>query len=182
MNLIKTKIDGLVILEPSIHMDERGCFFETYNYKEVTKLLGKIDFVQDNQSISKRYVLRGLHFQYPPHSQSKLVRCVKGEILDIAVDLRQKSRTYMQHERTYLSQTNKNMLYIPKGFAHGFVVLSEFAIISYKVDNYYNSKAEAGIIWNDSDLNIDWEIEHKKTIISEKDKKLPPFSVIKNTF
>lgn len=182
MKLFKTKIDGLALLKPHIYNDERGCFLETYNHNELTKLLGKIDFVQDNQSFSKRGVLRGLHFQSPPYSQSKLVSCVKGEILDIAVDLRKKSKTYMQYESTRLSEKNKNILFIPKGFAHGFVVISDSAIISYKVDNYYNSKAESGIIWNDPDLNIKWGIKHESLIISEKDKKLPPFSRIVNNF
>ena len=182
MNLIKTKIEGLVILKPIIVKDKRGYFMESHNKKNVNKLLGNINFLQDNGSESFRGVLRGLHFQKPPHAQSKLVRCVKGKVLDIALDLRNNSDTYGHFETTVLSAENKEQLFIPKGFAHGFVVLSESAIFSYKVDDYYNSESESGIIWNDPDLNIKWKIKQTEIIISEKDKRLPSFNNIINPF
>lgn len=176
MNLIKTKIEGLVKLKPLIIKDERGSFIESFNKKNIDKLLGNNKFIQDNESESYRGVLRGLHFQKPPHTQSKLVRCVKGVVLDVALDLRKNSKTYGQYETTVLSGEDKEQLFIPKGFAHGFVVLSESAILSYKVDNHYNYKSESGIIWNDPDLNIDWKISKSKIVISEKDSKLPFFN------
>lgn len=175
MNLIKTKIDGLVILEPTILKDNRGYFMECYNRKNIHNLLGDVNFVQDNESQSSRGVLRGLHFQKPPYSQAKLVRCLKGRLLDVALDLRKDSKTYGIYETTLLSDKNKNQLFIPKGFAHGFVVLSETAIFSYKVDNYYNSDFESGILWSDTDLKIDWKINKKEIIVSEKDRTLPAF-------
>ena len=182
MNLIKGTIDGLILLKSTIFKDERGYFIESYNQKNINKLLGDIHFVQDNESESSRGVLRGLHFQKPPLSQSKLVRCLKGEILDVALDLRKKSRTYGLFETTLLSDKNKNKLFIPKGFAHGFIVLSESAIVSYKVDNYYDPNYESGVLWNDTDLNIDWKINADEVILSEKDRNLPPFSKIINPF
>ena len=182
MNLIKGAIDGLILLKSTIFKDERGYFIESYNQKNINKLLGDIHFVQDNESESSRGVLRGLHFQKPPFAQAKLVRCLKGEILDVALDLRKKSRTYGLFETTLLSDKNKNQLFIPKGFAHGFVVLSESAIVSYKVDNYYDPNYESGVLWNDTDLNIDWKINADEVILSEKDRNLPPFSKIINPF
>ncbi len=182
MKLIKTNIEGLIVLEPTIFEDDRGYFIESYNQKKVNKLLGDILFVQDNESKSSRGVLRGLHFQPPPFSQAKLFRCIEGEILDVAVDLRTRSNTYGQFETTLLSDKNKNQIFIPKGFAHGFVTLSEFAIVSYKVDNYYDQNYQSGILWNDRDLNIDWKINHNEIILSEKDKNLPPLSKIINPF
>tara|TARA_Y100001954_G_C15814505_1_gene606788 strand:+ start:2544 stop:3092 length:549 start_codon:yes stop_codon:yes gene_type:complete len=182
MNLIKTTIDGLVLLKPTAFKDKRGYFMEAYNQKIINKLFGKIHFVQDNESESSRGVLRGLHFQKPPFAQAKLVRCLKGEILDVALDLRKKSRTYGLFETTLLSDKNKNQLFIPKGFAHGFIVLSELAIVSYKVDNHYNPNYESGVIWNDKDLNIDWKINANEVILSEKDKKLSPLAKIINPF
>ena len=182
MNLRKTKIEGLLILKPTILKDKRGYFIESYNQMTVNKLLGNINFLQDNESESSRAVLRGLHFQKPPYAQSKLVRCVKGIVLDVALDLRKKSKTYGHFETTVLSSENKEQLFVPKGFAHGFIVLSESAILSYKVDNYYNSKSESGIIWNDPDLNIDWKINKKEIIVSEKDKSLPTFNNIISPF
>lgn len=176
MNILKTKIDGLVVLKPIIFKDFRGSFTESYNQKKVNKLLGDINFVQDNESISSKGVLRGLHFQNPPYTQAKLVRCLKGKVLDVALDLRKNSKTYGHFETNILTEENHNQIFIPKGFAHGFVVLSEFATLSYKVDNYYNSKSENGIIWNDSDLNIDWKIKNDKIILSEKDCKLQCFN------
>ncbi|MDC0910347.1 dTDP-4-dehydrorhamnose 3,5-epimerase [Flavobacteriaceae bacterium] len=176
MKLRKTKIDGLVILKPIIIKDQRGYFIESYNKTIVNKLLDNINFVQDNESESSRGVLRGLHFQKPPFTQSKLVRCVKGIVLDVALDLRKNSKTYGRFETTVLSSENKEQLFVPKGFAHGFIVLSEFAILSYKVDNYYNHESESGIIWNDPDLNIDWKINKADIVISKKDKKLSTFN------
>jgi len=182
MNLEYTKIDGLVILKPIILKDDRGCFIESFNQINVNKLLGNTNFVQDNESESFRGVLRGLHFQKPPYAQSKLVRCVKGKVLDVALDIRKKSKTYGQFESRILSGDNKEQLFIPKGFAHGFIVLSESAIFSYKVDNYYNHMSECGVVWNDSNLNIDWKILKSKIIISEKDKRLSTFSSLKSPF
>ena len=182
MNLIKTTIDGLIVLKPTVFEDERGYFMESYNQKNINKLLGNVHFVQDNESKSSKGVLRGLHFQKPPFSQAKLVRCLEGEILDVALDLRKESKTYGLFESTLVSDKNKNILFIPRGFAHGFVVLSELAIVSYKVDNYYNPNYESGVLWNDSDLNIDWKIKANKVIVSEKDKSLPTFNNIINPF
>ena len=182
MNLRKTKIEDLLILKPTILKDKRGYFIESYNQMTVNKLLGNINFLQDNESESSRAVLRGLHFQKPPYAQSKLVRCVKGIVLDVALDLRKKSKTYGHFETTVLSSENKEQLFVPKGFAHGFIVLSESAILSYKVDNYYNPESESGIIWNDPDLNIDWKINKKEIIVSEKDKSLPTFNNIISPF
>ena len=176
MNLIKTRLDGLVILKPTIFKDHRGYFMESYHQKNINKLLGIANFVQDNESESSKGVLRALHFQKPPFAQAKLVRCLKGSVLDVALDLRKDSKTYGMFETSLLSEENKNQLFIPKGFAHGFVVLSETAIFSYKVDNYYNPKSESGIIWNDPDLNIDWKINKNEIIVSEKDKKLSTFN------
>ena len=135
-----------------------------------------INFVQENESQSSKGVLRGLHFQNPPYTQSKLVRCVKGVVLDVALDLRKMSQSYGQFETTILSHENKKQLFIPKGFAHGFIVLSDSAIFSYKVDNYYNFESESGLIWNDPDLKIDWKTNKKEIIVSEKDSKLPRFN------
>lgn len=178
MNLIKTKIEGLIILKLKTIEDNRGYFFETYN-KNSLKILNNINFVQENESKSHKGVLRGLHYQKPPFSQSKLVRCVQGKVLDVALDLRKNSDTFGLTVSTILSQDNKKQLFIPKGFAHGFIVLSDSAIISYKVDNYYNPDFEDGVLWNDKDLKINWILEKDKIMISEKDKKLPTF---KETF
>ena len=182
MNLIKTKLDGLVVLKPTVFKDNRGYFMESYNQKNINKLLGNVNFVQDNESESSRGVLRGLHFQKPPYTQAKLVRCLKGGVLDVALDLRKDSKTYGIFETISLTEENKKQLFIPKGFAHGFIVLSKSAILSYKVDNYYNPESESGIIWNDPDLNIDWKINKNEIIVSEKDKNLPAFNEIINPF
>jgi len=182
MNLIKTKLDGLVVLKPTVFKDNRGYFMESYNQKNINKLLGNVNFVQDNESESSRGVLRGLHFQKPPYTQAKLVRCLKGSVLDVVLDLRKDSKTYGIFETISLTEENKKQLFIPKGFAHGFIVLSKSAILSYKVDNYYNPESESGIIWNDPDLNIDWKINKNEIIVSEKDKNLPTFNEIINPF
>ena len=182
MNLIKTTLDGLVVLKPTIFKDNRGYFMESYNQKNINKLVGNVNFVQDNESESSLGVLRGLHFQKPPYAQAKLVRCLKGSVLDVVLDLRKDSKTYGIFETILLTEENKKQLFIPKGFAHGFVVLSETAIFSYKVDNYYNPDSESGVLWNDLDLNIDWKINKKEIIVSEKDKSLPTFNNIINPF
>mgnify|MGYP006144917667 FL=1 len=182
MNLIKTTLDGLVVLKPTIFKDNRGYFMESYNQKNINKLVGNVNFVQDNESESSRGVLRGLHFQKPPYAQAKLVRCLKGSVLDVVLDLRKDSKTYGIFETILLTEENKKQLFIPKGFAHGFVVISETAIFSYKVDNYYNPDSESGVLWNDLDLNIDWKINKKEIIVSEKDKSLPTFNNIINPF
>ena len=182
MDLIKTKLDGLVVLKPTIFKDSRGYFMESYNQKNINKLLGNVNFVQDNESESSRGVLRGLHFQKPPYTQTKLVRCLKGSVLDVVLDLRKDSKSYGIFETFSLTEKNKKQLFIPKGFAHGFVVLSKSAIFSYKVDNYYNPDSEGGVLWNDTDLNIDWKINKNEIIVSEKDKNLPTFNKIINPF
>ena len=182
MNLIKTTLDGLVVLKPTVFKDNRGYFMESYNQKNINKLVGNVNFVQDNESESSRGVLRGLHFQKPPYAQAKLVRCLKGSVLDVVLDLRKDSKTYGIFETILLTEENKKQLFIPKGFAHGFVVLSETAIFSYKVDNYYNPDSESGVLWNDLALNIDWKINKKEIIVSEKDKSLPTFNNIINPF
>ena len=182
MNLIKTTIDGLVVLQPTIFKDHRGYFMESFHKKNINNLIGDINFVQDNESESSRGVLRGLHFQKPPYAQAKLVRCLKGSVLDVALDLRKDSKTYGMFETTLLSEENNIQLFIPKGFAHGFVVLSETAIFSYKVDTYYNPEFESGILWNDPDLKIDWKINKAEIIISEKDTKLSAFNNFVNPF
>ena len=182
MNLIKTTLDGIVVLKPTIFKDNRGYFMESYNQNNINKLVGNVHFVQDNESVSSRGVLRGLHFQKPPYAQAKLVRCLKGSVLDVVLDLRKDSKTYGIFETILLTEENKKQLFIPKGFAHGFVVLSETAIFSYKVDNYYNPDSESGVLWNDLDLNIDWKINKKEIIVSEKDKSLPTFNNTINPF
>ena len=182
MILFKTTFDSLVVLKPNIFKDNRGYFMESYNQNNINNLLGNVNFVQENESESSRGVLRGLHFQKPPYAQAKLVRCLKGSVLDVVLDLRKDSKTYGIFETFLLTEENKKQLFIPKGFAHGFVVLSEIAIFSYKVDNYYNPDFESGVLWNDLNLNIDWKINKKEIIVSEKDKSLPTFNNIINPF
>ena len=175
MKIIKTSIEGLVIIEPKIFKDSRGYFFEPYNKLKFDKYLGKINFVQDNESKSERGVLRGFHFQKPPYAQAKLVRCIQGEVIDIALDLRKKSNTYGKYHKILLSSENKKQFFVPRGFAHGFVVLSEIAILSYKVDNYYNKESSRGIAFDDPELGINWEIKRTHMKISIKDKNQKPF-------
>jgi len=182
MNFIKTKISDLVIIEPNVFGDARGYFLESYNQNEFEKNIGRNTFVQDNESKSSKGVLRGLHFQKPPFSQAKLVRCIVGEVLDVAVDLRKNSETYGQHVSVMLSGENKRQLFVPKGFAHGFVVLSEFATFAYKVDNSYSPNDEDGIMWNDTDLNINWELEKDEILLSDKDKELTSFNDFETPF
>lgn len=183
MNLIKTKIEDLVIIEPKIFTDDRGYFFESYNKKKLEVLTGKqYNFVQDNESKSSYGVIRGLHYQLAPYSQAKLVRVLKGKVYDVAVDLRKNSPTFGEWVGVELSAENKRQFLIPKGFAHGFSVLSETAVFAYKCDEYYHPEAEAGIIYNDSSLRIDWKVPEKDIKLSEKDKLLPEFGNAKMNF
>ena len=182
MKFIETKIKDLIIIEPKVYGDKRGYFFESYNSKKLEKNLGNISFVQDNESKSSRGVLRGLHFQKPPYDQAKLVRCVQGKVLDVAVDIRKGSKTFLKHVTVELSEVNKRQLFIPRGFAHGFIVLSELAVFAYKVDNTYAPKYDAGIKWNDKELNIDWEIDDSLVLVSEKDSNLPYLTDFKSPF
>ena len=176
MIIKETKLQGCFILEPKVFNDKRGYFLESYNQKIFNELIGKtINFVQDNESFSSKGVLRGLHYQTGEHAQAKLVRVIKGKVLDVAVDIRKGSTTYGQHVAVELSEDNKKQLFVPRGFAHGFVVLSDTALFSYKCDNFYNKASEGGIIYNDSTLNIDWILPSKEHIVSEKDVILPKF-------
>ena len=173
MNITKTEIEGVVIIEPTIFTDSRGYFFESFSYKEFSQKVVNTIFVQDNESYSVYGVLRGLHFQRPPYAQAKLVRVVKGLILDIAVDIRKESATFGNYIAIELSDLNKRQLFIPHGFAHGFVVLSDGAIVNYKSDNYYSPESEGSILWNDAQLNIDWRLPIDEIVLSDKDKKSP---------
>ncbi|TAJ11270.1 dTDP-4-dehydrorhamnose 3,5-epimerase [Marinilabiliaceae bacterium JC017] len=172
MKFIETEIKGLFIIEPRIYGDHRGYFFESFNQREFEENVGKVQFVQDNESCSSCGVLRGLHFQKPPFHQAKLVRCVNGQVLDVAVDLRKGSPTFGKHVSVVLSDENKRQFFVPRGFAHGFVVLSKSAIFSYKVDNWYAPEHDSGITWNDPTLNIDWQIPEESILLSGKDKLL----------
>jgi dTDP-4-dehydrorhamnose 3,5-epimerase len=171
MNIIKTNIEGVVIIEPKLFKDKRGYFFESFSEKDFEEKVCKTRFVQDNESMSSYGVIRGLHFQYPPFTQSKLVRCVKGKVLDVAVDIRKGSPTYGQHVAVELSEENHLQLFVPRGFAHGFAVLSETAIFQYKCDNFYAPQADGGISIKDNNLKIDWMIPFENAILSEKDTK-----------
>ena len=171
MEVIKTDIEGVVIIEPRIFKDARGYFFESFSQKEFDEKVMPIKFVQDNESMSSYGVMRGLHFQRPPFAQSKLVRCVKGRVLDVAVDIRKGSPTYGQHVAVELSEDNHRQFFIPRGFAHGFSVLSETAIFQYKCDNFYTPEADGGISIKDESLGIDWKISRENAILSEKDIK-----------
>ena len=174
MEVIKTALDGVVVIEPKVFADSRGYFFESYNKQRFNEATGlDIDFVQDNQSKSCYGVLRGLHFQKPPYAQSKLVRCVKGQILDISVDIRKSSPTFGKYVAVELTEDNHRQLFIPHGFAHGFVVLSEEAIFQYKCDNFYHKESEGAIAWNDPEINIDWTIPFDDVMLSDKDEVNP---------
>lgn len=178
MEVIKTAIEGVLIIEPKVFGDSRGYFFESFSQREfdekVAPILGHtINFVQDNESMSSYGVMRGLHFQRPPYTQSKLVRCVKGAVLDVAVDIRKGSPTYGQHIAVELTEDNHRQFFVPRGFAHGFAVLSETAIFQYKCDEFYHPEAEGAIIWNDPDVAIQWPIPSNKVLLSEKDKHHP---------
>ena len=171
MEIIKTGIEGLLILEPRIFQDARGYFFESFSQREFEEKVGPVHFVQDNESMSTYGVMRGLHFQRPPYTQSKLVRCVSGAVLDVAVDIRQGSPTYGQHVAVELTAENHRQFFIPKGFAHGFAVLSETAVFQYKCDEFYHPEADAGISILDDSLGIDWRIPTDKAILSDKDTR-----------
>ncbi len=173
MELIKTDIEGVVILVPKVFTDTRGYFFESYNTRAFEELVGTVNFVQDNESCSSRGVMRGLHFQRPPHAQAKLVRCVRGAVLDVAVDIRKDSPTYGKHVTCLLTENNHRQFFIPRGFAHGFAVLSDTAVFQYKCDNYYCPEADGGISILDSALGIDWQLDLSEAILSEKDRLHP---------
>ena len=182
MNFIKTDIEGVKIIEPKVFGDERGYFFESFSQKEFDENVCKTVFVQDNESKSCYGVLRGLHFQMPPFAQAKLVRCVRGRVLDVAVDIRKGSPTYGKHITCELSEENHRMFFVPRGFAHGFSVLSETAIFQYKCDNYYAPQSEGALMWNDKDLNINWLVPEDRVILSEKDKHHPLFNDFESPF
>ena len=182
MKVIETIIKDLLILEPKVYKDNRGYFLESYNQKEFEDLSLQTLFVQDNESKSSKGTLRGLHFQKPPFDQAKLVRCIEGKVLDVAVDLRNGSKTYGQYIAIELSGENKKQLFIPRGFAHGFLVLSESAIFAYKVDNIYAPDYDSGIYWNDPILNISWGVDKSEILVSEKDSKLSFFSEFESPF
>ena len=173
MNVIKTDIEGPVIIEPRLFKDERGYFFESYSEREFTKQIREIKFVQDNESKSVYGVLRGLHFQKPPYAQSKLVRVILGSVLDVVVDIRRGSPTFGKHVSVELSGENHRQIFIPRGFAHGFVVLSPEVVFQYKCDNFYSPQSEGALAWDDPELGIDWKIPAEKIILSEKDKHHP---------
>ncbi len=176
MNVIETELKGCFIFEPKVFQDIRGNFFESFNQQLFNNLINtKTSFVQDNESFSTKGVLRGLHYQLGEHAQAKLVRVIKGKVLDIAVDIRKESKTFGKHVALELSEDNKKQLFVPRGFAHGFIVLSETAIFSYKCDNFYNKESEAGIIFNDPQLKINWILPKNEIILSEKDLLLPKF-------
>ena len=171
MNYIETEIQGVYVLEPRVFQDARGYFMETWNQADFDKHIGKVTFIQDNESKSSYGVLRGLHYQKGEFSQAKLVRVIKGRVLDVAVDIRKSSPTFGKYVLAELSEENKRQLFIPRGFAHGFLVLSDEAVFTYKVDNVYAPQAEAGIKWNDEDIAIEWPIAPKDLILSEKDTR-----------
>ena len=173
MEVKQTAIEGLLIIRPRVFIDERGYFFETYSQRQFKEKVSDTLFVQDNESSSTRGVLRGLHFQKPPYAQAKLVRAVRGEVLDVAVDLRAGSPTFGKHSAIKLSEENKLQLFIPRGFAHGFIVLSEKAVFQYKCDNYYMPEHEGALLWSDPALGIDWLLPEEEIVLSEKDKHNP---------
>lgn len=182
MEVIKTEIDGVVIIEPRIFKDARGYFFESFSQKEFDEKVGHVEFVQDNESMSSYGVMRGLHFQRPPFAQAKLVRCVRGKVLDVAVDIRKGSPTYGKHVAVELTEDNHRQFFIPKGFAHGFAVLSETAVFQYKCDEFYHPEADGGISILDGSLGIDWRIPTERAILSEKDTKHPLLSNFDSPF
>ena len=182
MDVIKTAIEGVVIIEPKVFKDARGYFFESFSQREFEEKVRKINFVQDNESMSSYGVMRGLHFQRPPFTQSKLVRCVRGAVLDVAVDLRKGSSTYGQSVAVELTEDNHRQFFIPKGFAHGFAVLSESAVFQYKCDEFYHPEADGGISILDESLGIDWRIPADKAILSDKDLKHPRLTEFESPF
>ena len=182
MNIIKTAIEGVVVIEPRVFEDERGYFFESFSEREFSAEVGEYHFVQSNEAKSSYGVVRGLHFQFPPHAQSKLVRVAKGRILDVAVDIRRSSPTFGKYVAIELSDKNHRQVFIPQGFAHGYSVLSEEAVVEYKCDNYYAPESEGAVAWNDADLAIDWQIPSDKIILSAKDKAHPSLAECKTLF
>lgn len=173
MNIIKTAIEGVVIIEPKVFADDRGYFFESFSQQRFIESICNTTFVQDNESKSSYGVLRGLHYQKPPYAQSKLVRVVKGSVLDVAVDIRKGSPTFSKYVAVELSQENKRQFFIPRGFAHGFVVLTQEAIFQYKCDAYYAPNYEGSVLWNDTTIGIDWKVPHQDIILSSKDTQSP---------
>ena len=173
MNIIRTEIPEVVIIEPKVFGDNRGYFFESFSERDFAAQVREVKFVQDNESKSCYGVLRGLHFQKPPHAQSKLVRVVKGRVLDVAVDIRKGSPTFGKYVAVELSEDNRRQFFVPRGFAHGFAVLSEEAVFQYKCDNYYAPQSEGAVAWDDPDLAIDWKVPSDKVILSEKDRNHP---------
>ena len=182
MKILKTNIPEVLIFSIDVYRDNRGHFLESYNYKNYKKYLSDVSFVQDNESTSKKGVLRGLHYQESPKSQAKLIRVVKGRIQDVAVDIRKDSPTFKQYVSIELNENNHHQLFIPSGFAHGFLVLSDSATFAYKVDNAYTKDNEAGIQWNDKQLGIKWGVKESEILISDKDVQLPLFSKFKSPF
>ncbi len=182
MEVIKTDIEGVVIIEPRIFKDERGYFFESFSQREFNEKVAEVTFVQDNESKSAYGVVRGLHFQKPPYTQSKLVRVIKGAVLDVAVDIRKGSPTYGKHVAVELTEDNHRQFFVPKGFAHGFAVLSETAVFQYKCDNFYAPQSEGAIAWNDEELGIDWRIPADKVILSDKDRHHPLLKDLESPF
>lgn len=183
MEIIKPEIEGLLIIRPKVFEDARGYFFESYSKRAFDDAVGyPVEFVQDNQSKSSYGVVRGLHFQKPPYTQAKLVRCIKGKVLDVAVDMRKDSPTFGKHVAVELSEENKVQFFVPKGFAHGFSVLSEEAVFQYKCDNYYAPQADGGISIADDSLGIDWKVAPEDMILSEKDLKHPKLGEIRSPF
>ena len=182
MKFIKTEIPEVIIIEPTLFEDDRGYFLESYNKKTFEENIGSVNFVQDNESKSLKGVLRGLHFQKPPFTQAKLVRCIEGEVLDVAVDIRKSSPTFGQHVAEELTAQNKHQLFVPHGFAHGFIVLSDSATFAYKVDNYYAPEHDRGIDFNDTQLKIDWQLSSEELQLSDKDKIQPSLANAKDLF
>jgi len=183
MTITQTVLPGAYLVEPKVYHDERGYFFESFNQKVLGQAIGEdITFVQDNQSRSKYGVVRGLHFQHEPYAQAKLVRVLSGQVLVVIVDVRQGSPTYGKHYSVLLEDQDKKQLFVPKGMAHGFAVLSENAEFFYKCDNFYQPGAESGIIYNDPDLNIDWQLPKDDIVLSAKDQKLQPLKALESSF
>jgi len=183
VKFIRQSIPEVILIEPDVHGDERGYFVESFRQDQFEEAIGhKVDFIQDNESRSSRGVLRGLHFQLPPHAQSKLVRVVEGEVLDVAVDIRRGSPSYGRHVAVLLNEKNKNQLFVPRGFAHGFVVLSESAVFAYKVDSYYAPDCDRGLSFDDVSLAIDWKLDIDQLKLSEKDLNQPSLSELGQCF
>ena len=182
MEIIKTEIEGVVILEPRVFGDSRGYFMDSYSERDFNSKVREVKFVQDNESLSSYGVVRGLHFQKPPYAQSKLVRAVKGKVLDVAVDIRKESPTFGKHVAVELSADNHRQVFIPRGFAHGFAVLSDEAVLQYKCDNFYSPEHEGSVAWNDPELGIDWQIPFDKVILSAKDQNCPKLKDVEGLF